>query len=108
MKNKEELEKLIKEIESIRGKSIFDVDKLIELVKNQDYKENWYCSGRITEKEGYNVNYCIYAYQSFRKNNQSIDKCTADCKFYRALHEKWYNKLYRKIYKIVLNTLQTY
>ena len=94
------LEKLFKEIESIRGKSIFDVDKLKELVKNQDYKEDWYCSGRKTEKEDYNIEYCIYAYPAFTNNDEPI-KCPGDCKFYRDFHEKWYKKLYQKIYKVL-------
>jgi len=104
------LEKLLKEIEDIRGNSIFDVDKLKELVKNQDYKEDWHCSGRMTEKEGRDIRYCIYAYsinnslslgnhifRTFKDNDELIFKCQEDCRFYRDLHEKWYKKLYKKL-----------
>ena len=83
MNEDEKRKKLIEDLEGVRETSIFNIDKLIEMVTGESGKD-WYCLGRPREEDGNTVTDCIYAYESFR-NNGPIKGCTGDCFFYNKL-----------------------
>ena len=64
---------------------LFNLEELRKLIRSGSNKEDWYCFGRKTKIDGKNINYCIYAYYAF-SNNGPVNNCTADCKFYKKLH----------------------